>query len=127
MGHSFLTRFVTIALFVGLAGTASAQESTQDVVEKPVNLSTVSIARAVADVQDRRPPQAAPVDPSTDPTAPPDPRKVRRALGGFMGAMAGLAAGSVIGGMTNTRGPGRIAWPTAGVSIGMVFGSLASR
>jgi predicted lipid-binding transport protein (Tim44 family) len=75
-------------------------------------MSPLAIARALTPVlsqastapsansadTERRPPQAAPEDPSHDLTAPPDPRKIRRALGGFIGGLVGLAAGGVVGG-----------------------------
>jgi hypothetical protein len=146
MGHAIFQRALAVGLALAFAGAARAEDGGKNVAVNAGNMSPLVITRALIPVlnqastapsanfadTERRPPQAAPEDPSHDPTAPPDLRKIRRALGGFIGGMAGLAAGTVVGGMTHSGGIRAehfaIAWPTAGVAIGIVLGtSLGGR
>jgi hypothetical protein len=146
MDHAIFRRALAVGLALAFAGAARAEDAGKNVAVNAGHMSPLVITRALTLVlnqastapsanfadTERRPPQAAPADPSYDPSAPPDPRKVRRALGGFIGGMVGLAAGSVVGSMTHSGGIRAehfaVAWPTAGVAIGIVLGtSLGGR
>jgi hypothetical protein len=99
MSHAIFRRTVAVGLALAFAGAARAKDGGKNVAVNGVNMSPLAITRALTPVlsqastapsakaadTERRPPQAAPADPSYDPAAAPDPRKVRRALGGFIG------------------------------------------
>jgi len=109
MRHPSFRQSLAFALVVAFASAAHAEDNSH-VTAAATPVSAVAMIRALAPRLDeppagttlhasaieRRPPQAAPEDPSKGPSAPPDVRRIRRALSGILGGVIGLEAGQLI-------------------------------